>query len=139
MRELKEFGARQKLVREVAESGEQFAQIYLGQMYFDGDGVPQNIEEGARWSAKAAEQGDVELQNNLGQRYLKGRDFDEAAKWLLKAARQGHAVAQNSLGACRLAAGDNVEAVEWFRKAADQGHAGAQEQSWAVLRGWFGC
>jgi len=40
-----------------AEQGNANAQFFLGYMYKDGKGVPQNHAEAAKWFRKAAEQG----------------------------------------------------------------------------------
>lgn len=51
---------------------------------------------------KFAEQGNAQMQYNLGVLYARGqgvpKDYYEAAKWLLKAADQGEAKAQTMLG-----------------------------------------
>ncbi len=51
---------------------------------------------------KIAEQGDKEVQHNLGVMYEKGegveQDFSEAFKWYKKSAEQGFYMAQNHLG-----------------------------------------
>jgi uncharacterized protein len=58
--------------------------------------------EAARWFRKAAEQGHVDAQYNLGDAYYYGQgvpqDYAEAAWWYRKAAEQGHASAQHDLG-----------------------------------------
>ena len=94
----------------------------------------QNYEEAAKWFRKAAEQGHVYAQYNLGYCYDSGegvtQNYEEAAKWYRKAAEQGRVEAQFSLGCCYYS-GEGVtqnheEAAKWFRKAAEQGHASAQ-------------
>ena len=84
---------------------------------------------------RAAEQGDVDAQYNLGNKYHIGLGVDEdkaeAVKWYRKAAEQGHVSAQINLAAC-YASGDGVsedktEAVKWYRKAADQDNMYGQE------------
>lgn len=92
-------------------------------------GVPKAEAEAARWYLRAAEQGNEEAQNNLGNAYRFGRgigkDDAEAARWFRKAAEQGHADAQDVLGSSyalgRGVPKDEAEAVRWFRKAAEQG------------------
>ena len=69
----------------------------FGDMYLQGHGVPLDYAESAKWYRKAAEQGSVAAQNNLGVAYV----------W-------GFGVPQ-----------DNVEAYTWFSMAADQGFLGA--------------
>ena len=94
----------------------------------------QNYEEAAKWFRKAAEQGHVYAQYNLGYCYDSGegvtQNYEEAAKWYRKAAEQGRVEAQFSLGCCYYS-GEGVtqnykEAVTWYRLAAEQGNAGAQ-------------
>lgn len=85
---------------------------------------------------RAAEQGDVDAQYNLGNKYHIGLGVDEdqaeAVKWYRKAAEQGNHFAQNSLGFSYLkgngVAKNATEAVKWFRKAAEQGYAKSQCQ-----------
>ena len=89
-------------VAQRAEWNDAYAQIALGQMYYDGDGVLQDRKEAAKWWRKAAQQGYADAQYNLGVMYYKGegviQDFKEAVKWNRKAAEQGYADAQNNLG-----------------------------------------
>jgi TPR repeat protein len=83
---------------------------------------------------KAAEQGDINAQYNLGSCYYHGvgtnRNYAEAVKWYRKAAEQGHPDAQYLLGSCYFhgwgAEVNQVEAVKWYRKAAEQGNSDAQ-------------
>ena len=86
----------------LAEQGHARAQFNLGVMYANGDGVPQDYREMARWFHMAAEQGHAEAQFNLGTMYDNGNgvpeEDDEAVKWYRMAAEQGHAEAQFNLG-----------------------------------------
>ena len=83
---------------------------------------------------RAAENGDVEAQYELGNMYSFGirvaKDDSEAAKWYRKAAEQGNVVAQRFLGyAYSNGEGvtqDKIEAIKWYRKAAEQGDDVAQ-------------
>lgn len=56
----------------LAEQGDAGAQYNLGHMYFNGNGVPQDYAESAKWYRLAAEQGNAAAQNNLGLNYLMG-------------------------------------------------------------------
>jgi hypothetical protein len=122
-------------VRQAAEQGDANAQARLGDIYYQGQGVPQDYAEAARWLRQAADQGDVRAQFGLGILYYKGQgvqqDYAEAARWYRKAADQGQADAQCYLGSL-YAVGQGVtqdyaEAVRWYRKAADQGQIDAQK------------
>ena len=122
------------LIRSLAEQGDALAQGMLGVMYEEGQGVPQNSQEAAKWFRKAAEQGEAHSQYVLGKLYDEGkgvpRAYQEAVKWYRKAADQGLASAQGDLGLMygegRGVPQDAQEAVKWFRKAAEQGIAQAQ-------------
>jgi len=54
------------------------------------------------WPRKAAEQGDVDAEDNLGAMYSNGhgvpQDYAQAIVWFRKAAQQGNADAQYNLG-----------------------------------------
>ncbi len=83
---------------------------------------------------KAAENGDVDAQYELGFRYNIGsrvpQDFDQCAYWFEKAAKQGDAVSQMMYGVC-LFNGQGVKqdyekAFYWTRKSAEQGYPTGQ-------------
>ena len=118
----------------MAEQGDVDAQAYLGLMYAEGKGVPEDDAEAVKWFLKAAEQGNAYAQYNLGFMYAEGEgvpeDDAEAVKWYRKAAEQGNVDAQHKLGFI-YAKGegvpkDDAEAVKWFRKAAEQDYPWAQ-------------
>ena len=85
-----------------AEEGDAKSQVYLGIMYDEGRGVPQDDAEAVKWYRRAAEQGLDQAQTNLGVMYATGQgvpqDDKAAVRWFRKAAEQGHARAQNNLG-----------------------------------------
>ena len=80
-------------VRSCAEQGYAFPQSMLGFMYGNGEGVPQDDAEAARWFGLAAEQRYVNAQFNLGVRYENGdgvpEDYVLAYMWYNLAAAQG--------------------------------------------------
>lgn len=90
--------------------------------------------QAAAWYRKAAEQGQVFAQFNLGMMYFNGqgvaKDYSQAVAWSRLAAEQGHVQAQyflgwmytNGLGVVQ----DDWQALSWIRKAAEQGHVKAQ-------------
>jgi len=91
--------------------------------------------QAAFWYRKAAEQGDADAQDTLGDLYSSGqgvrRDYAQAALWYRRAAEQGNADAQDSLGDLyhrgQGVPQDDAQAATWFHKAAEQGDADAQE------------
>ena len=85
-------------IRAAAALGDRDMQQLLGDMYMQGQGgVPLDYAEAERWYRKAAEQGSVAAQNNMGVLHV----------W-------GYGVPQ-----------DSVEAYAWFSIAAEQGFLGA--------------
>jgi TonB family protein len=75
-----------KQIRNDAEQGDTEAQVNLGMMYLQGNGVPPDHAEAAKWFRKAAEQGENSSQCMLGAIYADGlgvsRDYIEAYMWL---------------------------------------------------------
>jgi TPR repeat protein len=50
-------------LRAAAQSGDANAQYWLGVMYHNGQGVPQDYAQAISWFRKAAAQGDADAQN----------------------------------------------------------------------------
>ena len=82
-------------LRAKAEQGDAEAQLNLGFMYAQGQGVPQDDAEGIKWYRLAAEQGDAGVQYYLALMYALGhsvpQDYAKEAKWYRLAAEQGNA------------------------------------------------
>ncbi len=84
----------------------------------------------------AAQQGDPDAQNELGELYAGGqgvaRDFRQAAKWYRLAAEQGHGPAQLNLGLAYAdglgVPGDHVRAHLWLNLASTSGDDHARDQ-----------
>lgn len=53
------------LLKEAAQADNEIAQNMLGHCYFEGCGVPRNVEEAIRWWKKAAANGSVEARESL--------------------------------------------------------------------------
>ena len=117
----------------LARQGNADAQFNLGNMYQNGEGVPQDDKEAARWYRLAAEQEDAGVaaaiaQLNLGIMYHEGlgvpQDDKEAARWYRLAAEGGLTFAQANLGIMYHEGlgvpQDYKEAARWFRSAAEQ-------------------
>lgn len=103
-------------------------------LYANGQGVEQDYGKAAYWYEKAAKQGNVSAQFNLGVLYDKGQgveqDYAKAAYWYEKAAEQGDVTAQFVLGTLYYKGQgveqDYIKATYWFGKSAGQGNAKAQ-------------
>ena len=69
----------------MAQQGYALAQFNLGVMYGNGQGVPQDDSQAARWYRKAAEQGDARAQSSLGSMHARGdgvpQDYVRALMW----------------------------------------------------------
>jgi uncharacterized protein len=89
-------------LRPLAEKGFIGAQFNLGQLYANGQGVPQDYVKARQWWEKAAVLGDVEAAANLGTLYLNGqggiRDDQKALGWFRRSATHGDAMALTNLG-----------------------------------------
>jgi TPR repeat protein len=79
--------------RQLAEQGNAGAQFNLGQLYRQGQGVPQDYKEAMKWYLMAAEQGNAQAQNNLGFMYRMGsgvpKDDVQAHMWFIIACESG--------------------------------------------------
>jgi len=115
----------------LAKEGNSKAQFYLGFMYANGKGVPQDYQEAVRWYRLAADQGQVDGQFRLGMMYESGegvpQDYKEAARLYRLAADQGVANAQCLLGGMyekgQGVPQDYVQAHMWYNLAGASGVA----------------
>ncbi len=89
-----------------AQAGDPVAQFNMGVKCAEGQGVPQDFLQAARWYSAAADQGDASAQFNLGLMFY-----------------QGHGLERNLAYACEL-----------FRAAAHQGDLRARRGLEAVLQ-----
>ena len=120
----------------LAENGDPWAQVSLGEMYQQGKGVPQDYVKAAYWYQAAAEQGLDLAQINLARLYDDGlgvqQDYAEAFRWYLAAARQGMLYAQARLGEAYLLGHgvpqSDVKAHMWFNIASTARSETAREQ-----------
>jgi hypothetical protein len=116
-------------LRSCGEQGYAQAQLYLGAMYANGQGVPEDYVAAVRWYRLAAEQGYAQAQLYLGHMYADGdgvpEDDAEAVRWFRLAAEQGYPSAQFQLGYL-YANGEGVPedyvlAYMWYNLAQAQG------------------
>lgn len=134
-----------------SEHGDMEAQFFLGQMYFNGDGVEQNYSKAILYYRKAADNNHAGAQCNLGHCYYNGygvaKNIDEGFKWTciaykngdktaasnligyyndyMSMAKRGNGVAAFYLGLCYHEGygtlKDYVEAQKWYKFAAERG------------------
>jgi TPR repeat protein len=90
-----DFAKALRELRPLAEQGDARAQFYLGMLYENGDGVPEDYEKAREWYEKSAAQGDANAQFYLGLLSAFGRggpmDLVQAHMWYSLAAGNGHA------------------------------------------------
>ena len=60
-------------LRDLRSSRDPGSRYFLGTMYEEGEGVPQDYKEAVKWYTKGAEHGDADAQTNLGVMYGRGR------------------------------------------------------------------
>jgi TPR repeat protein len=114
-----------KLWRPLADQGNADAQVNIGVLHANGEGVPQSYPEAMTWYRKAADQGDVFALNNLGLMYMRGQGVQPsdttAVTLYTQAAAKNFAPAQFNL-ATMYAQGrgierDKAEAYKWLTLA----------------------
>lgn len=77
-----DYKAAFKPLRVAAENNISNAQYNLALMYYQGDGVKQNIKKSAQWLEKAAKNGHKGAIANIGRIYMQLMDFKKARHWL---------------------------------------------------------
>lgn len=115
-------------------AGDPAAAYEIAMRHLEGRGVPQDVEEGARWLARAAHAGLAPAQFRLGSLYEKGqglkKNLDTARQLYKAAADKGNAKAMHNLAVLHAEGHqgktDYRTAALWFRKAADRGIADSQ-------------
>jgi uncharacterized protein len=111
--------------RPLAQAGDADAQFNLAQAYKLGRGVPQDLNEALAWFQRAASQGHIQAEDNLGLvLYETGRRSD-ALSWLERSAARGEPRAQYVLAAelfnGQITTRDWVRAYALMKRSADSG------------------
>jgi localization factor PodJL len=118
----------------LANSGNAKAELLIGLKYIDGDGIPANPAEGAKWLQKSAAQNEPVAAYRLGTLYERGKgvpaDAAKATHFYQVAAQAGNRKAMHNL-AVAYAQGSGTtknfaEAARWFSKAAALGLSDSQ-------------
>jgi TPR repeat protein len=117
-----------------AAQGDAAAQARLAKAFAEGDGVPRDYKQAARWCGQAASNGNIEAEAMLGELFQAGQgvhhDLTNAVRWFTKAAQQGSTTAQYDLAyMCERGQGlphDEKLAAHWYQLAAEGGDALAQ-------------
>ena len=79
------YAAALQELQPLAEQGDADAMFFLGIMYDEGKGVPQDARQAVHWYQQAAEQGHASAMFNLGRMYANGdgvpQDYVQAYAW----------------------------------------------------------
>jgi len=125
-----------------AQGGNPVAQFLVGMMYYTGDKVETDYQEGVSWFRRSAEQGFSDAEFSLGCAYYFGKselqNYTSAVKWFLKSAVKGNVNALYNMGVCcqsGLGIKTNIyKAIKYYRRAAALGHDKAES---AVARLYY--
>ncbi|MBP6082040.1 MAG: sel1 repeat family protein [Providencia sp.] len=104
------------------------AMMSLGDLYFDGLGVEQNMELAEKWYIESIQAGNVIAITRLGMLYGSLEKYDKAIKYYQLAIEKGDPTAMNSMGllyqhgfGVKL---DINKAIELYQRSADNNDAG---------------
>ncbi len=117
-----DYATELKINRPLAVQGVAWAQLLLGVMYDNGQGVVQDYAEAVKWYRLAAAQGKARAQYNLGNMYAKGQgvaqDYIRAHMWLNLGAVSGDkdAVANRDIVASKMTSQQIGEAQKRARE-----------------------
>jgi hypothetical protein len=120
---------------EAASRGHANAARYVGLLYRDGQGAPQDYTAARQWFDTAAAAGNAPAMHQLGWFHQKGygvpQDYALARPWYEKAAAAGQAVAMTNLGWLyangRGVRKDDAMARQWYEKAVAAGDERAKK------------
>ncbi len=123
-----------------ADQGHAAAYTFMGHLYRDGLGVPQDGPEAARQYARGAELGHCAAQLSLARMYHIGSRLDRnealAARWYREAATRGYPWAQFALASFYekgvLVQTDDVQAYFWFNILAANPQKLGNSVGWAM-------
>ena len=121
-----------KWYRKAAEQGHAEAQLWLGNCYYLGEGVPKDEAEAERWWRKAAEQGQADAQKALARQVRNRRTSSlrtnngSPQTQNMNGKSTGDGTFEYNMGALAFQRSDYSDALQWFRKAAAKGNGAAQ-------------
>ncbi len=116
-------------LQELARRGNLWAETTLGLMYGHGYGATRDEDAAEDYYLKAAKQGSLGAEFNLGAFYQDRFRFKPAETWLLKAAERGYSLAEENLSQLYHAKSpllDEEKSFQWALRAAEHGRPEAQ-------------
>lgn len=116
----------------LANGGDAKTQFSLGQMMRMSRRSFETRETGIEWITKAAEQGFIDAQYQLGEYHFVHGPSEKSAFWFIKSAEQGHIMGQQWAGSFYADGFDGIlknskTAVKWYTLAGEQGDAASQQ------------
>ncbi len=134
-------------VRSAAEYGVPAAQLRLGRMLLEGNGVDRDEAAALNWFLRAADRGDAEAMNMAGRCYENGWgaavDWAKAAERYRSSAAAGYDWGEYNFGNLlfdgRGVAQDRAQALQWYLKAARRGHGRAMNLAARCFEEGWGC
>lgn len=121
-----DYAAALPIFTQLAALGDARAETDLGEMYYNGWGVTQDVDRAYALQLQAVAQNYGKAEDNLGWMYDNRGDEISATHWFWRAAGHGNADGQADLGR-QLHLGysvarDDTAAIHWFRLSAAQGN-----------------
>ena len=134
-------------VRSAAEYGVPAAQLRLGRMLLEGNGVERDERAAFNWFVRAADRGDAEAMNMAGRCYENGwgvaTDPAKAAERYRSSAEAGHDWGEYNFGNLlfdgRGVPQDQRQALQWYLRAAQRGHGRAMNLAARCFEEGWGC
>jgi len=135
-----DFARAVELWRPYAENGDARAQNFMGDLYFEGQGVKQDFRQALFWFKLAAGKGSAAARYNLGVAAEQGRGLPasaaQATAYYKQAAEAGGVPAMLALARLARASEppDHETALRWTQKAADKGDPQAEDELGTLYR-----
>jgi TPR repeat protein len=134
-------------VRSAAEYGVPAAQLRLGRMLLEGNGLERDERAAFTWFERAADGGDPEAMNMAGRCHENGwgvpMDFRKAAERYRASAEAGHDWGEYNLGNLlfdgRGVTRDVAAALQWYLRASHRGHGRAMNLAARCFEEGWGC
>ena len=116
-----------KILKKASNRGDANAQYNLALMYYQGDGVEQNISKTAQLLESSAQKGNKKAIENIGRIYMQILDFDKASYWLEKNAKNGDKEAYYLLSEIYCEKEKFKLAKKWAKKSIENGNLDAKD------------
>jgi TPR repeat protein len=134
-------------VRSAAEYGMPAAQLRLGRMLLEGNGIERDERAAFTWFFRAADGGDAEAMNMAGRCHENGWgvpvDLRKAAECYRSSGEAGHDWGEYNFGNMLFdghgVPQDRAEALQWYLRAAHRGHGRAMNLAARCFEEGWGC